>query len=289
MRQAIVLGIVNGALSGLLAVGLVLVYKGSRVFNFAQGEFGTVAAYVAWLCASAGLPYGLAALVAVAAGAAMGFLVERAVVRPLFDAPRLTLLVATGGVALIAIQLQIIVGRPEARVLGPLVRRGGYRIAGVVVTAQELIIIAVLAAMGVGLAMFFTRTRRGAAVLAASQDPMAAELVGISPRAVSSMLWTVAGLVGGLAGVLLAGAPGQSVSPGFVTRNVLIAGFAAAVLGGIDSVAGAFVGGVTIGVGVQLAQLWLREIVPSPDMVVLMGALLLVLLVRPAGLLGKQT
>jgi branched-chain amino acid transport system permease protein len=125
-------------------------------------------------------------------------------------------------------------------------------------------------------------------VLAASEDQMAAELVGISARSVSTLLWTMAGLLGGVAGLLLAGAPGQSVAPGFVTRNALIAGFAAAVLGGIDSIAGAFAGGLAIGVGEQVAQLYLRERVPSPDMIVLMGALLLVLLVRPRGLFGRE-
>lgn len=289
MTQALVLGVVGGAVSGLLAVGLVLIYKGSRVFNFSQGEFGTVAAYVAWLTiAGLGWPYALGALAAVAAGGLMGLATERFVVRPLFDAPRVTLLVATGGLALASIQLQIVIGRPEARVLGPLVRGGGLRLGGVLITAQELLVLGVLGGMAAGLAWFFGRTRLGAGVLAASQDPLAAELVGIGSRRVSSLLWTMAGLVGGLAGLLLAGVPGQSVAPGFVTRNALIAGFAAAVLGGIDSIAGAFAGGVVIGVGGQFAQYFLRERVPSPDMIVLMGTLLLVLLVRPRGMLGRE-
>lgn len=288
MKQAIVLGVVGGAVWGILAVGLVLVYKGSRVFNFAQGEFGTVAAYVAWLAiVGAGWPYPVGAVLAVGAAALMGFLMERIVVRGLFNAPRVTVLVATAGVAVGAIQLELIIGRPELRVLGPAVKGRGTPIFGVLITPQEFLIVGVLAAMGLGLAWFF-RSRVGAAILAASQDPLAAELVGISSRKVSTILWTMAAALGGLAGLLLAAAPGQAVSPGFVTRNALIAAFAAAVLGGMDSIAGAFVGGAAIGVSQQIAQLYLREVIPSPDMLVLMALILIVLVVRPQGILGRE-
>jgi branched-chain amino acid transport system permease protein len=290
MKEAIVLGIVNGAVWGVLAVGLVLVYKGSRVFNFAQGEFATVGAYVAWLTiAGLGWPYPVGVVIAVAAAAAMGFLTERLVVRPLFNAPRVTLLVATAGVAVGAIQLELIIGRPEVRVLEPALSGRGASVFGVLITPQEYIIVLALLLIGGGLAYFFARTRLGLRILAASQDPLAAQLVGISSKRISSILWTSAAALGGIAGLLLAAAPGQALSPGFVTRNALLAAFAAAVLGGMSSVAGAFVGGVVIGISQQVAQFFLFDKgVPSPDVVVLMALLLLVLLVRPQGILGKE-
>lgn len=289
MKEAIVLGLINGSISAVLAVGLVLVYKGSRVFNFAQGEYGTVAAFVAWLTiAGQDWPYAVGAVLAVGAGAAMGFATERLVVRPLFDSQRVTLLVATAGVALGTIQLQLIVGRAEGRVLGPAISGRGVSVLGVLVTPQEFLIFGILVLVGGGLTWFFSRTRLGSGILAASSDPLAAELIGISSRRVSTLLWTAAGALGGLAGLLLVGAPGQTLAPGFVTRNALLAAFAAAVLGGIDRVVGAFVGGVVIGVSQQIAQFYLLQSnVPSPDVIVLMGLLLAVLLVRPQGLVGK--
>src|SRR5260221_1102758 len=100
-RQSLVIGLVAGSGYGLVALGLVLIYKSSGVFNFAQGEFGTVAVYVLYLL-HFDIPYGFAMIGALVAAVLMGVLVERLVVRPLFDAPRVTLLVATAGVALLA-------------------------------------------------------------------------------------------------------------------------------------------------------------------------------------------
>lgn len=289
MKEALILGLIDGAVWGVLAIGLVLVYKGSRVFNFAQGEFATVGAFIAWiLIRQQDLPYVVGALAAVAGAALFGFLVERLVVQPLFDSPRITLLVATAGIALAAVQLQLIIGGATLRSLGPAIEGSGTSVLGVLVTPQEFLIFVILGGIGLGLVWFFARTRLGSAILAASEDPLAAELVGISSRRVSAVLWTLAAALGGLAGLLLAGAPGQPLTPGFVTQNALIAGFAAAVLGGMDSVPGAFVGGIAIGISQQLAQLWLRDVVPSPDIMILMALLLGVLLVRPQGILGKE-
>src|SRR5436190_8556905 len=102
MGQALIIGIVAGSGYGLIALGLVLVYKSSGIFNFAQGEFGTIAVYGLWGAHSVGVPYGLAMLVGLVAALASGLATERFVVRPLFAAPRVTLLVATAGGSLSA-------------------------------------------------------------------------------------------------------------------------------------------------------------------------------------------
>ena len=101
VRQSLVIGIVAGSGYGLIALGLVLVYKSSGIFNFAQGEFGTVAVFALWGAHSVGVPYGLAMLLGLVAALASGLATERFVVRPLFGAPRVTLLVATAGVSLL--------------------------------------------------------------------------------------------------------------------------------------------------------------------------------------------
>src|SRR2546423_12672643 len=103
MRQSLVIGVVAGSGYGLIALGLVLVYKSSGIFNFAQGEFGTVAVFALWGAHSAGVPYGVAMLLGLGAALASGLVTERLVVRPLFAAPRVTLLVATAGGSLFAL------------------------------------------------------------------------------------------------------------------------------------------------------------------------------------------
>jgi branched-chain amino acid transport system permease protein len=141
MMTFLVLGIFQGAVYGLLAVGLVLVYKGTRVFNFAQGEFGTVAAFVAWaLLVHTAVPYGVAFLGGLLAAVLMGLVVERTVVRPLFEAPRIILLVATVGVALLAVALTVLFAKPQARVMAPMLPGEGVTFLGATVTPQQFLV-----------------------------------------------------------------------------------------------------------------------------------------------------
>ena len=179
-----------------------LIYKSSGVFNFAQGEFGTVAVYTLYLL-HFDVPYGVAILGALAAAVVMGVLVERVVVRPLFDAPRVTLLVATAGVALLAIGVEIWFGEATARPVDrafPTLDR--VTVLGVQISDQRLLLLGVLAVLAVLLALFFNRTNLGLAILGASQEPTATELVGISVKRLSTIMWAIAALLGGLAGVL---------------------------------------------------------------------------------------
>src|SRR5687767_13492994 len=180
MLKFTVVGLFQGATFGLLAVGLVLVYKGTRTFNFAQGEFGTVAAYVTFaLFANAGLPYGLAVLIGLVCAVLLGLIVERTVVRPLLNAPRLTLLVATVGVALFIIAATILVARIQPRALAPALTGEPFYLFDAGILPQQVLLLGVLAAVAGLLAMFF-RTYLGLAVLATSQDALATRTVGIS-------------------------------------------------------------------------------------------------------------
>lgn len=289
--QALVNGIIFGAPYSLLALGLVLVYKGSRVFNFAQGEFGTVGAFMALLLQSH-VPLVVAVIVGVVAGAAMGLAVERVVVQPLFDAPKVTLLVATAAVALGAIALQLAIGDAEIRTLRPLVSGDAFVIANVPVLWQQLLIILALAFLALVLWLFFTRTDLGLAVLAASQEPTATNLVGISVRRISALVWGMAALLGAVAGVLVA--PVAQLTPGFGTSGLLIFGFVAAVVGGMTSLPGAVLGGLLVGMVQAFTALYVQDIswvsdqITSPELVALFIVLVGVLAVRPAGLLGKE-
>lgn len=287
-KESLVIGIISGAAYGFVALGIVLIYKSSGVFNFAQGEFGTVAIYTLYLL-DFHMPYGFALILSLLAAVVMGILVERLVIRPLFDAPRVTLLVATAGVALLAIGIEIWFGeamaRPIDRALPTLDR---VSVLGIQISDQRMLLIAALVALALLLALFFSRTNLGVAILGASQEPTATELVGISVKRLSTITWAIAALLGGLAGVLAVPETG-SFSPGIITSGFLIAGFTAAVLGGMTSLPGAFLGGIIVGVveAVATSASIFDDIPGSPGTLLVFAVLLIVLLARPQGLLGK--
>lgn len=305
----IALGIMNGAVFGLVALGLVLVYKGTRVFNFAQGEFGTLAAYFLFYALAANIPYGLAIIIAVAGLAAVGLIIERILIRPLMNAPRITLLVATIALALLAVGFEIIFFRIEPRSLdsiiaavGPSGEPTGITVFDLSIEPQRLIALGVLLALGGVLAWFFSKTDLGLAVLATSQDAFATRVVGIGVERMSRFIWVTAAVLGAIAGILYVPLTG-ALTPAVMTANILIPAFTAAVLGGMTSLPGAFVGGIVIGV-VQTTALWagghfrvgsgdtaraLQEVVPGVEQVSILLVLLVVLLARPAGLLGRET
>jgi branched-chain amino acid transport system permease protein len=293
LSSALVIGIITGGVYSLVALGLVLVYKASGVFNFAQAEFGTVAVYCAYMALEyAELPYPIAIALGLAAGVVMGLLTERLIVRPLFDAPRVTLLVATAGVALLAIGIELWrFNDPAIRVLAPISTQADrITVLGIQISDQRLVILAALAGTAALLTAFF-RSPVGLAVLAASQEPTAAELVGVSVRRVSSLTWGLAAFLGAVAGILAA--PISNFAPGFLTSGAsgaLIPGFTAAVIGGMTSLPGAVAGGLLIGLVESLGGLDLfSDSIPGARAVLVFAALLLVLLVRPQGLFGGRT
>jgi branched-chain amino acid transport system permease protein len=305
----IVIGISQGAVYGLVALGLVLVYKGSRVFNFAQGEFGSLAAFFVFLMVSqwkTGIPYWVAAIIAIAAVVLLGLFMERVIVRPLLNAPRVTLLVATIAFSLFAIGVELLVFLPEPKSLSPILSTlpgggDGVEIFDFIIEPQRLLVVAVLAGLAAGIGYFFSRTDLGLAVLATSQDAFATRVVGIGVERMSRFIWGSAAFLGAVAGILYVPLSG-ALTPGVMTSGVLIPAFTGAVIGGMTSLPGAFVGGVVVGIIQSISnwaaghyhlsmggelKLW-QDVVPGGPDVVLFTALLLVLLIRPQGLLGTE-
>lgn len=289
MLQFLMTGLFQGAVYGLVAVGLVLVYKGARVFNFAQGEFGTVAAYVLWsLHFHLGVPYGFAFLAGLAAAVVLGLIVERIVIRPLFDASRITLLVATVGVALLIIGITVLFGKAEARNVEPLIPGDAIVIFGASIVPQQLLVAGTLAAVAAAMALFFSRTNVGLAVLATSQDPTATRVMGIGLPGMSRLIWGMAALLGGLAGLLQG--PIGFLFPGMMTTTSLVPAFTGAVLGGMTSLPGAFLGGILVGVAQNLGIFYLEAVgFPGAGEFTVFALLLLVLMIRPQGILGAET
>ena len=290
--SAILLGLIQGAVIGLVALGIVLVYKGSRVFNFAQAELGTVAAFFLYfLIDVVNIPYLVALPLALVGIGIVGFLMERLIVRPLFDAPRVTLLVATAGVTLLFIALELIIGHTQTRILAKAADGTAFSILTVSFTFQRMIVIAAVVGLAIASAWFFKKTDLGLAVLATSQEPVATELVGIGTRRISSFVWVSAAVLGGIAGVLQG--PDTLLYPAMMTREFLLLGLTAAVLGGITSLSGAFAGGLLIG-GLNGLGSWAQGQfasvgkVPAFPEVLVFVVLLAVLSVRPRGLFGAE-
>ena len=203
-------GVVVGCGYGLFALGIVLVYKASRIFNFAQCEIGAFGAFIA-VSAARGLgpfpklPLAVAILIGVVAGTLAGLASERLVIRPLFRAPRATLLVATAGLALGFASLEaLILGANFGNVLPSIGKLGQFSLFGSKTDTNSYLfgwtqIVTVLALVGAALAaVAFFKTRYGEAVLAVSQDPTAAAVVGISVQRISALVWGISGFLIGL-------------------------------------------------------------------------------------------
>ena len=326
LLAVVVSGVQLGVVYALVAVGIALVYKSTKVLNFAQGEIGTVAAFFVFMglggfTADATLDSAYPfltmvgwTLVAIVLGAAVALAINLGVVSRLADAAPVTSLVATIGVALLLIGSQVLYfdavprpfptftqGAPAGFSFGPLCfatrgpdggclgGEGILVLGGANITYQFLLTALVLGLVAFGLAAFF-RTPVGIALLASSQEPYAAQLQGVSLRAMSALAWGTAGAFGALAGVL-AGGTQETIYPGFMTSTVLIPAIVAAVLGGITSVPGAVVGALILGLvqtyanAAVLSQGWQ---VPGPPQLATFAVLLLVLLFRPRGLFGRE-
>ena len=297
--EVLVFGLQRGAIFGLVGLGLALVYKATRILNFAQGELGTVPAFTA-LMVMIGFHAGgdhvadrslllPATLVAVVVGAALGVALYAVVIRPLGKVSPVTSLVATAGVALLLTTVEINVFEARARRF-PRPVNGGFRLIGtqVIVDWHTVVILAVLAGVALALAAFF-RSAPGVALLATAEDPFAAELQGVPVERMRAMAWGAAGALGALAGVLGAGVF-ESLTPGLVTSTFMIPAFTGVVLGGITSMVGAVVGGFALGIvsqaAIQIVTTYNLDI-PGPPQLAVLVVLLAVLIVRPKGLLGK--
>lgn len=299
--EVLVFGCQRGAIFGLVGIGLALVYKSTRILNFAQGELGTVPCFVAFLVmngfnvtgdedADRGLLLP-AVLVAIVVGAALGVLLYVAVIRPLGKVSPVTSLVATAGVTLLLTSAELNIFEARGRRF-PRPVDGGFELPGVdiVVEWHTIVILAVLAGVAVALATFF-RSAPGVALLATAEDPFAAELHGVPVERMRAMAWGAAGALGAIAGVLGAGVF-ETLTPGLVTSTFLIPAFTGVVLGGITSMVGAVVGGFALGI-VSQASIEINSNfeldVPGPPQLAVLLVLLAILLVRPQGLLGKTT
>ena len=280
---AILAGISAGASYGLIALGIVLVYKATRVLNFAQAEIGTIALYVVWELNSIGVPAPIAVLLALAIAGAMGAGLE-VLLRPLASAPRLTVTVATLGVGTALGYLELMLFTFNPRSSPDLFSGSAFSLAHVDFKWAHIAALVVTAALGIGLYLFFKRTLFGLGVMAVAQDQKALRLMGVPLNKVSAFTWATGAVLSAIAGIILAQL--GPFNPFFMTL-VLIPGLTAALVGGLTSLPGAFVGGIAVGIAENIAKFSFGN-TPGAEYVAEFALLVVVLLLRPQGLLGAE-
>lgn len=275
-------GILSGAAYGLLAVGFVLVYRGTRIFNLAHGEVGAAGLYVAWALLPH-LPVAAAALIGIGTAAMVGFVMERTVARRLVDRTPLAALAATLGVGLTLAYLEAFVWGFNIKTFPSPVGAAAFELSGAVVTAPRLAALVVAAGVALGLTIFLRRTRFGLEVSATTSDMTLARLSGIRVARTRAFVWTTAGAIAGVAAILIASV--QAFHPLSMTL-LMVRALAAALLGGLSSISGAFVGGLAIGLAESLviSSTTVAGAADGAIFVLLLAALLL----RPQGVLGAK-
>jgi len=288
VAQALVVGLVTGGIYGLYALGLVLIYKGSGVLNFAQAELGTFTLFVCQvLVAEHGQPYLVGAAAAVALAVGMGLVFERLAVWPLRAAPRITVAVATIALLSLLIALELTVFGILPRQLAPAIHGAGWRVFDVIVTPTQMLSLVFVVVIGLALAAFLRFTDFGLAVVAASQDQEAVRFLGIRLARVSLFTWGVAAALSASAALLIQPTVGV-VSPS-AFGGIFIKALGAALIGGLSSMPGAFAGGLVVGVAeAEIRHLTLNSSLVGLPELVIFAAVVATLMFRPQGVFAGR-
>jgi branched-chain amino acid transport system permease protein len=282
--QQLAAGIREGAIYAGLALAIVIIYRSTRVINFAQGEMATFTTFIAWSLMNHGLSFWTAFPIVLAIAFAGGVTIERVVIRPVEDAPVLTIVIVTLGLALLLNGLMSVIWGGENRQFhGPFSTRT-IDVGGVPISVQDIGIVAVSVGLVALLALFFRFTKIGLALRAAAVNPESSRLAGIRVGWMLALGWGIAAVLGAVAGMMIA--PVVFLDPNMM-QTILLYAFAAAVLGGLDSPLGAVVGGILLGVTITLLGRYVGFIGSTLKLPAALLLILVLLLVRPGGLFGR--
>lgn len=282
--QLLISGVSQGCIYGLIALGFVLIYKATEAVSFAQGDLMMVGAFIGLAVMTfLGFPFWVAVPSAIAGMALLGFFTERLVIRPILGQPAFSIVMLTVGIGYVARGLITMIPGigTETHTLPVPYKDIIFRVGGLVLAAEQLVVIGVTALLCAGLYLMFSRTRVGIAMQAASQNQLAAYYMGIPVKRLNALVWALAAMVAAIAGLLLAPFTFVHANMGFVGLKA----FPAAVVGGFGSLPGAIVGGLVIGVVESFAGFFLPEGFKDIAAYVVV---LIMLMVRPNGLFGER-
>ncbi|WP_234193291.1 MULTISPECIES: branched-chain amino acid ABC transporter permease [Pseudacidovorax] len=282
--QLLLSGIAQGCIYGLIALGFVLIYKATETVSFAQGDLMMLGAFAAFAAMTLlGLPFWLAAVLAVAALVAFGALLELVVIRPILGQPQFSIVMLTIGIGYVARGLITMVPGigTETHTLPVPYKDQVWNLGGLVVNVEQAVVIAATAVLCGLLFAMFRYSKLGIAMQASSQNQLAAYYMGIPVKRLNGLVWGLAAAVATVAGILLAPITFVHANMGFIGLKA----FPAAVVGGFGSLPGAIVGGLVIGVVESMAGFYLPDGFKdtAPYIVVLA-----MLMVKPNGLFGEK-
>ena len=283
--QFLISGISLGSIYALIALGYTMVYGIAKMLNFAHGDVIMIGAYVAYVSISTlNLSPFFAVLIAVVTCTLLGILIERVAYKPLRNSSPLTVLITAIGVSYLLQNIALLIFGSKAVNFTSVVSRPAFEIVpGLTVTGETAVTIAVSVVIMAALMIFINHTKAGQAMLAVSEDRGAAQLMGVNVNGTISLTFAIGSALAAIAAVLLCSSypvlsPYTGAMPG-------IKAFVAAVFGGIGSIPGAMIGGILLGVIENLSKAYISS--QMSDAIVFL-ILIIVLLVKPTGILGKK-
>lgn len=283
MLQYLVSGVATGALYGVIAVGIVLIYRASGVINFAHGEIATFCTFTVWTVWEAGVTLFLAIGAGLLLAAMIGPSVEGLVIGRLRNRSHVNEVMATVALFLAVNGLTLELFGHEPKRFPALVDGPPIQLGGAVITRQAILVVVFTLALTVALTLFFRRTSVGIAMRAISENREAAELIGLPVPWIVRGAWIAASVLGTMAGVLVAPVVFLNVD---MMIDLLIKAFAGAVVGGLTSVYGALLGALALGIGESFVSGYVSSRLATPFT---FGVLVLVLIIRPNGLFGRAS
>ena len=284
--QQVVAGLGSGAIYAALALALVLIHRATGVINFAQGEMAMFTTYIAWtLTTNHGWDYWFAFAATLLFAFLLGVGIHRVVIHPVERSSVLTIVIMTIGLVLTFNGLAALIWSAEVRAFPSPFPNETWSVGGVAISQQDVGTFAIVLVLVALLWAFFQFTKIGLALRASALNPDASRLVGVRVGWMLAIGWGLAAMLGAVAGMLTA--PTIFLDPNMM-QAILIYAFAAAVLGGIDSPFGAVAGGLLLGVGLNLIGAYVDFIGADLRLPVALLIILVVLVVRPAGLFGKH-
>ena len=283
LAQQIVSGLALGAVYGSLALALVLIHRTTNIVNFAQGEMAMFTTFIAWSL-NHHMAYWPAFVLTLGIAFVGGAGIERVVIRPVEHGSPLTVIMITIALFVILNGLASWIWTGEEKDFPTPFARQPVRIQGVTFGRHEIAVIAITFGTVLVLWAFFRFTKLGLAMRAAAIGPDAARLLGVRVGSMFALGWGFAAVLGAISGMMVA--PLLNLSPTMM-QPILIYAFAAAVLGGIESPAGAVIGGLALGVGINLLATYVDFVTSELELPVAFAILIGVLLLRPAGIFGR--
>ena len=279
-------GISLGSVYAIIALGYTMVYGIAKMLNFAHGDVLMVGGYTAFIAFNQmGLPIPIAVLLSMAVCTALGVLIERIAYKPLRNANSLAVLITAIGVSYLLQNLALLFFSANPKSFTSFVKISPIKLAGgnLIISGETVVTIVVGAIVALCLLLFINKTKAGQAMLAVSEDKGAASLMGVNVNATIALTFAIGAALASVAGILLCSAypsltPTTGAMPG-------IKAFVAAVLGGIGSIPGAFIGGILLGVLENLSKAYISSKLSDA---IVFSVLIVVLLIKPTGILGKK-